>query len=528
MLERTVLRSVTRRGRRRDPPSRPRLRRVVPPAPQPHQRSSGAAARQRRIPVITVITDLVDIHAAWACPDVDAVVVPSPGGFERCRRAGIPASRCHDLGLAVDRRFTDLPSDAAGIAALRRAARVAPGQLRRARLRRRRRIRRDRAQRAGDRRHQPSISTSWSSAVATSAPIPRSPACARPPVARCACSATSTDMPQWMRASDVVVSKAGPGTIAEALCCGLPLLLVWYLPGQERGNVEWVVDIGAGRFVPHVEQLIDAVTELAVPGSATLAAMREAVRAAARPDATRRIAELIASMAATALPRERVRPRGARSRVLRVHCFRNYAEATVRFGPGLNIIHGQNAQGKTNLLEAIATLALTRSPRATTTGDLLLWGHDEGLAEADIERPPANVTLAARFQRDPVSGRVTRTAIVDGKPRAARSVLGVCPGRPLLAGGSCARSRRTRGPAQISRRDPCADRSAVGGAHVAIPARARAAQRVAASVARRWRRSRRAHRFHERARASRRLAGAGASTSRRRARRRWRPLRCTT
>ncbi len=112
---------------------------------------------------------------------------------------------------------------------------------------------------------------------------------------------------------------------------------------------------------------------------------------------------------------------------LRVHCFRNYAEATVHFGPGLNIIHGQNAQGKTNLLEAIATLALTRSPRATTTGDLLLWGHDEGLAEADVQRPPADVTLAARFQRDPASGRVTRTAIIDGKPRAARSVLGVCP-----------------------------------------------------------------------------------------------------
>jgi DNA replication and repair protein RecF len=112
---------------------------------------------------------------------------------------------------------------------------------------------------------------------------------------------------------------------------------------------------------------------------------------------------------------------------LRVHSFRNYAEATVRFGPGLNIIHGQNAQGKTNLLEAVATLALTRSPRATTTGDLLLWGHDEGLAEADIQRPPADVTLAARFQRDAASGRVTRTAIIDGKPRAARSVLGVCP-----------------------------------------------------------------------------------------------------
>ncbi len=112
---------------------------------------------------------------------------------------------------------------------------------------------------------------------------------------------------------------------------------------------------------------------------------------------------------------------------LRVHCFRNYAEATVRFGPGLNIIHGQNAQGKTNLLEAIATLALTRSPRTTSMADLLLWGRDAALAEAEVARPPANVTLAARFQRDPASGRVTRTAVIDGKPRSARSVLGVCP-----------------------------------------------------------------------------------------------------
>jgi DNA replication and repair protein RecF len=112
---------------------------------------------------------------------------------------------------------------------------------------------------------------------------------------------------------------------------------------------------------------------------------------------------------------------------LRVHCFRNYPEATVRFGPGLNVIHGQNAQGKTNLLEAIATLALTRSPRTTSSGDLLLWTEDAALAEADVTRPPADVTLSVRFQRDPSTGRVSRVTAVDGKPRPARGVLGVCP-----------------------------------------------------------------------------------------------------
>jgi DNA replication and repair protein RecF len=119
-------------------------------------------------------------------------------------------------------------------------------------------------------------------------------------------------------------------------------------------------------------------------------------------------------------------PRCAIAR-LRVHCFRNYAEATVRFGPGLNVIHGQNAQGKTNLLEAIATLALTRSPRTTSSADLLLWNEDGAMAEADVARPPANVTLSVRFQRDASTGRVSRVTAVDGKPRPARAVLGVCP-----------------------------------------------------------------------------------------------------
>jgi DNA replication and repair protein RecF len=112
---------------------------------------------------------------------------------------------------------------------------------------------------------------------------------------------------------------------------------------------------------------------------------------------------------------------------LRLHGFRNYTEVTVRFGPGLNVIHGQNAQGKTNLLEAIATLALTRSPRTTSSGDLLLWNEDAALAEADVARPPADVTLSVRFQRDVATGRVGRVTAVDGKPRPARGMLGVCP-----------------------------------------------------------------------------------------------------
>src|SRR5438132_2053234 len=82
--------------------------------------------RPRAVPAITVITDLVDVHASWACAEVDAVVVPSPGGFERCRRAGIPAARCHAIGLAVDAPFAAEPLDAEQRAALRSRLGVSP------------------------------------------------------------------------------------------------------------------------------------------------------------------------------------------------------------------------------------------------------------------------------------------------------------------------------------------------------------------------------------------------------------------
>ncbi|KAG7636089.1 Monogalactosyldiacylglycerol synthase 3 [Arabidopsis thaliana] len=57
-----------------------------------------------------------------------------------------------------------------------------------------------------------------------------------------------TQMEKWMGACDCIITKAGPGTIAEALICGLPIILNDYIPGQEKGNVPYVVDNGAGVF----------------------------------------------------------------------------------------------------------------------------------------------------------------------------------------------------------------------------------------------------------------------------------------
>jgi UDP-N-acetylglucosamine:LPS N-acetylglucosamine transferase len=54
------------------------------------------------------------------------------------------------------------------------------------------------------------------------------------------------EMPSFMRAADCILSKAGGLIVSEALACGLPLILVDVIPGQETGNANYVVSGNAG------------------------------------------------------------------------------------------------------------------------------------------------------------------------------------------------------------------------------------------------------------------------------------------
>ncbi len=68
---------------------------------------------------------------------------------------------------------------------------------------------------------------------------------------------------EFMGASNLLVTKAGPGTIAEAMILGLPLVLSTFLPGQEEGNVPYVVDNGFGLFSGEdAHAIADSVAEL--------------------------------------------------------------------------------------------------------------------------------------------------------------------------------------------------------------------------------------------------------------------------
>jgi processive 1,2-diacylglycerol beta-glucosyltransferase len=70
------------------------------------------------------------------------------------------------------------------------------------------------------------------------------------------------DVAGLLRSADVLVTKAGGLTLAEAFCCGVPVVIHDVLPGQEAGNLEYVLAKGAVEYAPSPPRLIDVVCEL--------------------------------------------------------------------------------------------------------------------------------------------------------------------------------------------------------------------------------------------------------------------------
>ena len=73
--------------------------------------------------------------------------------------------------------------------------------------------------------------------------------------------------------------------------------------------------------------------------------------------------------------------------------FRNYDEVTVEFEPGVNLIVGDNAQGKTNLLEAISYLGSGKSFRAQKTGEMIRFGAEFAEIQGKVHAQDREQTL---------------------------------------------------------------------------------------------------------------------------------------
>jgi DNA replication and repair protein RecF len=109
-------------------------------------------------------------------------------------------------------------------------------------------------------------------------------------------------------------------------------------------------------------------------------------------------------------------------RRLQLRNHRNYAHLDLTPGPGVNLFIGDNGQGKTNLLEAVAMLALSASPRTRRDGEVVGPIAEATRIEAEVESGGTVIELAIALTMD--GDRARRVIEVDGVRRRAFDLPG--------------------------------------------------------------------------------------------------------
>lgn len=124
--------------------------------------------------------------------------------------------------------------------------------------------------------------------------------------------------------------------------------------------------------------------------------------------------------------------------------FRNYTAQSVAFSPESNVIVGENAQGKTNLLEAIVYLSCGRSNRTRSERDMIRFGEIEASLEGRIFSRGRNFCVEARL----FAGKKRKITINQVSAKRANELSGLlgtvffCPeDLTLIRDGAAARRR---------------------------------------------------------------------------------------
>src|SRR4029077_18448995 len=104
----------------------------------------------------------------------------------------------------------------------------------------------------------------------------------------------------------------------------------------------------------------------------------------------------------------------------------NYAELDLALEHSATVFFGGNAQGKTNLLEAVALAALTRSPRTQQAAELVRFGQSAARVTCGVQTDAGLKELEVRIGLSPAAAgsRASRKFTVNGIPRRSSDVIG--------------------------------------------------------------------------------------------------------
>lgn len=316
-----------------------------------------------KVPFVTVVTDLISVHHAWYAPGADGYIVPTEHARHLYLKRGLDPEKVHVLGMPIDPKFT----------------RPLPGKE-------------DLRRKLGLERDLPTVllvgggdgAGGLRSAVQAISQ-------ARLPVQLLVITGRNKrlfvhlqrmradikipakiygfvhNMPEMMHAADIIVTKAGPGSICEALACNLPIILSGFVPGQEEGNVTFVTENRAGVLARTPVEMIDALRRLIKPGSQMLQEQLENARRLSRPYASFDIVRYIMSY----LPEPGDAGIWQRSGPLQpVHVGRQTLRpALLRTGRPVSPLRVAAASSR-RLRNTIPRLGVLRRPTTRTTGPL--------------------------------------------------------------------------------------------------------------------------------------------------------------
>lgn len=82
---------------------------------------------------------------------------------------------------------------------------------------------------------------------------------------------------------------------------------------------------------------------------------------------------------------------------LAIRNFRNYSATQIEFSPEVNVLIGQNAQGKTNVIEAISMLSLAKSHRTNRDGEMIRWEEEGSHLTGQVERAQRILKLSMQL-----------------------------------------------------------------------------------------------------------------------------------
>ncbi len=222
---------------------------------------------------VTVVTDLVSLHSSWADPGAELCIVPTIEAYQLLLRRNFPAEKLIRAGFPVHPKFAafagtrrearlQLGVDADPFTVLVTSGGVGAGQLRELVL----------MLKQAYPHVQQLVITGKNVALYQSLQALDLPEHVH-------IYGFVNNMEVMMAASDIIITKAGPGTLMEALVMRRPVIVTEAVGMQERGNIDFVLNHELGAFCPTPDRIIPAIDELTDPQTyaATVARLANAV-----------------------------------------------------------------------------------------------------------------------------------------------------------------------------------------------------------------------------------------------------------